>query len=313
MKYTVGIDLGGTNIAAGIVDENYTVLRSASIKTRAPRPAREICADMAGLIGELSRACGVRPSCVGIGSPGIVHRGVVRFAGNLRFTDVPLAALMEEMTGLPCTLGNDANAAAMGEAAAGAGRGADSLVMITLGTGVGGGIIEYGRIVDGFNGAGGEIGHMPLIPGGRQCSCGKHGCLEAYCSATALIADTVRAAEADPHSAIHTLCGGKYERITGKTAFDAMRMGDAAGRRVVEEYLYHLSVGTAGIVTLLQPQVLVIGGGIAREGETLLQPVRQYVEQNAYFEKNTPRTRIVSAALGGDAGIIGAAALTRQN
>lgn len=309
MRYTVGIDLGGTNIAAGLVDEHYTIVEKASVKTRAPRPAAEIVADMAALVQTLCARAGVTADAVGIGSPGIVSGGVVRFANNLRFTDVPLADMMREATGLPVSVGNDANAAALGEFAAGAGRGADSLVAVTLGTGVGGGIIERGRIVEGFNGAGGEIGHFTLFPDGRPCSCGKRGCFEAYCSATALIRDTAEAMRQHPDSLIAELCGGDPARVGGKTAFDAMRLGDGAGRAVVEQYIHWLALGLSSIVTLLQPQILALGGGISREGETLLAPLRAYIDRNSYYDLSTPRTRLIQAELGNDAGIAGAAAL----
>lgn len=309
MRYAVGIDLGGTNIAAGLVDENYAILEKASVKTRAPRPAGEITADMAELVRTLTARAGVRADAVGIGSPGIVADGVVRFAGNLKFTNVPLARMMEEALGLPCSVGNDANAAALGEHVAGAGKGADSLVMVTLGTGVGGGIVEHGRILEGFNGAGGELGHVTLFPDGRHCPCGKRGCLEAYCSATALIADTAAAMEQHPGSVIAELVGGDRANINGKTAFDAMRRGDAAGREVVNRYIHWLGLGLSSIVTLLQPQIVALGGGIAREGETLLAPLREVVYKNAYYDPDTPRTALMQAALGNDAGIVGAAAL----
>lgn len=309
MKYTVGIDLGGTNIAAGLVDENYTVLSKMSVPTRAPRPAAEIVADMAALAAALADQCGVTPSAIGVGAPGIISGGVIRAASNLQFTDVPLAAMMEEATHLPCRLGNDANAAALGENVAGAARGADSFVMITLGTGVGGGIIDHGQIVEGFNGAGAEIGHFTLYPHGRRCGCGKEGCYEAYCSATALIADTVAAMKKHPESKMWEIACGSTENVNGKTAFDGMRAGDATAKAVVDQYIADLGLGISSILTLLQPEVLAIGGGISREGETLLAPLREIVYPNAYFDSVTPRTRLVAATLRGDAGIVGAAAL----
>lgn len=309
MKYAIGIDLGGTNIAAGLVDENYNILAKMNLPTRAPRPADEIVADMASLARALADQCGVSPSAVGIGAPGIISDGVVRAASNLKFQNVPLADMMARASALPCRLGNDANAAALGENVAGAARGASSFVMITLGTGVGGGIIDHGRIWEGFNGAGAEIGHFTLYPHGRRCGCGKEGCYEAYCSATALIADTIEAMQSHPESAMWDIACGKVENVNGKTAFDGMRAGDETARAVVDQYIFHLGLGISSILMLLQPEVLAIGGGISREGETLLAPLREIVYPNAYFDSVTPRTRLVAASLRGDAGIVGAAAL----
>lgn len=309
MKYAIGVDLGGTNIAVGLVDENWNIVDKASIPTNAPRPAEEIVRDMASLAGTLAERNRVLPVGIGIGSPGIISGGVVRAAVNLKFTDVPLCDMMEAISGVPCALGNDANVAALGENVAGAGKGASSFVMITLGTGVGGGIIENGKIWEGFNGAGAEIGHFVLEPGGRRCGCGKSGCFEAYCSATGLITDTVEAMRAHPESAITRLCGGDESAVNGKTAFDAMREGDAVGKAVVDKFTGRLAMGISNIVVLLQPEVLAIGGGVSREGETLLAPLRETVYANSYYDETTPRTKLVAATLRGDAGIVGAAAL----
>lgn len=310
MRYAIGVDLGGTNIAVGLVDENWNIVDKANLPTRAPRPAEEIVRDMASLAATLAERNRVLPVGIGIGSPGIISDGIVRSAVNLEFTDVPLCDMMERVTGLRCVLGNDANAAALGENVAGAGRGADSFVMVTLGTGVGGGIVEHGQILDGFNGAGGEIGHFQLYPrGNRMCACGKRGCFEAYCSASALIRDTAEAMRAHPDSAIARLCGGDEANINGKTAFDAMREGDAVGQALVDTFIQDLGLGLSNIVTLFQPQILAIGGGISREGETLLAPLREIVYANSYYDSTTPRTSLIAAKLGSAAGIVGAAAL----
>lgn len=309
MRYAIGVDLGGTNIAVGLVDEKFNIVDKVSVPTNAPRPAEEIVKDMAEAASLLSERNNVRPVGIGIGSPGIISGGVVRSAANLKFKDVPLCEMMKKATGLPCALGNDANVAALGENAVGSGKDAESFVMVTLGTGVGGGIIQSGKIIEGFNGAGAEIGHFLLQPGGRQCGCGKKGCFEAYCSASGLIRDTKEAMAAHPESAITKLCGGDPEKINGKTAFDAMREGDAVGKEVVDTYIYRLALGVSNIMVLLQPEVLAIGGGISREGETLLEPLREIAYANSYFDSTTPRTKIVAATLRGDAGIVGAAAM----
>ncbi|MBE6560309.1 MAG: ROK family protein [Ruminococcaceae bacterium] len=309
MRYAIGVDLGGTNIAVGLVDENFNIVDKVSVPTNAPRPAEEIVKDMAAAAAELAERNNVQPVGIGIGSPGIISGGVVLSAANLKFRDVPLCDMLEKVSGLKCALGNDANVAALGENAVGSGKDASSFVMVTLGTGVGGGIIEGGKIVEGFNGAGAEIGHFLLYPGGRQCGCGKKGCFEAYCSASGLIQDTKDAMAAHPESAIARLCEGDPEKINGKTAFDAMREGDATGKSVVDTYIYNLALGVSNIMVLLQPEILAIGGGISREGETLLAPLREVAYANSYFDETTPRTKIVAATLRGDAGIVGAAAL----
>jgi len=309
MGYAIGVDLGGTDIAAGRVGENRNIVDKISIPTNAPRPAEEIVRDMAHLAVELSARNLVLPVGIGIGAPGIIADGIIHAAANLKFREEPIREMMEKVSGMRCELGNDANAAALGENVAGAGKGADSFVMVTLGTGVGGGIIEQGKIIDGFNGSGAEIGHFLLHPGGTKCGCGKKGCFEAYCSASALIAMTKEAMRAHPESAIAKLCGGDEANINGKTAFDAMREGDAVGKAVVDEYIENLGLGLSNIVVLLQPEVLAIGGGISREGETLLAPLRKIVDENAYFDAATPRTRLVAATLRSEAGIVGAAAL----
>ena len=181
--------------------------------------------------------------------------------------------------------------------------------MVTLGTGVGGGIITNGKIVEGFQGAGGEIGHFTLYPHGRKCGCGKEGCYEAYCSASALIADTKAAMEAHPDSKMWEIACGSLDNVNGKTAFDGMRAGDAAAKEVVDAYIYNLGLGISSLIVLLQPEVLAIGGGISKEGETLLAPLREVAYPNAYFDNTTPRTKLIAATLRGDAGIVGAAAL----
>ena len=309
MRYAIGVDLGGTNIAVGLVDEKFNIVDKVSVPTNAPRPAEEIVKDMAEAATLLSQRNNVRVVGIGIGSPGIISGGVVRSAANLKFKNVPLRGMMEAATGLTCALGNDANVAALGENAVGSGKDAESFVMVTLGTGVGGGIIQNGKIIEGFNGAGAEIGHFLLQPGGRQCGCGKKGCFEAYCSASGLIQDTKEAMAAHPGCGIAKLCGGDPEKINGKTAFDAMRDGDAVGKEVVDTFIYRLALGVSNIITLLQPEVLAIGGGISREGETLLEPLREIAYANSYFDSTTPRTKIVAATLRGDAGIVGAAAM----
>ena len=203
---------------------------------------------------------------------------------------------------------NDANCAALGEAYAGCGNGAKDFVAVTLGTGVGSGVIIGGKIVNGVNYAGGECGHMVIVVDGEQCSCGRKGCWEAYASATALIRQTKKAMEEYPDSLMHKLA--KEEgKVSGRTAFDAMRLGDIAGIKVVDDYIKYVACGLINIVNALQPEIICIGGGICNEGETLMKPLRRFVQSERYSIHSKIQTKIVKAELGNDAGVIGAALL----
>ncbi len=307
--YRIGIDLGGTNIAAGIIDENLNIIKKGSIPTAAPRGAKEICRDMATLSRRLCEEAALSFETdivsVGIGSPGIISDGAVIRADNLGFYHEPLAAIAEELTGKPVILKNDGNAAAYGEFVAGCGKGCRSLIAVTLGTGIGGGIIIDGKIVEGCGGAAGEIGHIITHAGGKKCSCGKLGCFEAYCSATALIKSTVLAMQNNPDSRLWEIARST-SLVNGKTAFDGMRLGDAVSAGVVNAFITELAVGISNLINLLEPEIVCIGGGICREGETLLTPLRNRI--HAFIcAPESEKTQIVAASLGNDAGIIGAA------
>lgn len=311
-EYYLGIDLGGTNIAAGLVTPQFQIAAQGSVKTQAPRPAEQLCDDMATLCRSLAEQAGVAWEAItraGVGTPGIVWDGWVYQAANLSIQQAPLAGLLARRLNLPVCLENDANTAALGEWAAGAGRGCQSMAAITIGTGIGSGIILDGRIHTGFNGASAELGHTILKPGGRPCSCGKRGCFEMYCSATGLAHSTRKAMAEHPGSAMWALCGGDPANAGGSTAFDAMRLGDPPGRAVVEEYLSLLAVGVSNLINLFQPEVLCMGGGVAKEGETLLAPLREQAAALSFAGKDGQRTRILPATLGNNAGIIGAAML----
>lgn len=308
-RYRIGVDLGGTNIAAGLIGDDHRILKKDSVKTRAPRPAEEIARDIGALCRRLCRDAGVEYDDVeriGVGSPGTISGGVVRMAENLGFENVPLADFVSRAAGKPVTLVNDGNAAAYGEMIAGCGRGSRSLVAVTLGTGVGGGIVVDGKIVEGFNGAGGEVGHIIVKAGGRRCACGCRGCLEAYCSATALIKATRRAMASHPESVMHRLAPTP-DAVSGRTAFDGMRAGDPVAARLVDDFIAMLASGVVSLVQLFQPEVVCIGGGISHEGETLIEPLRRLVYEQVYPGVSFEKTKIVAATLGNDAGIIGAA------
>ena len=312
--YNLGIDLGGTNIVVGVVDENYEIKASAKRKTMAPRPAKDIADDIAATCFDALAAAGITMADIeniGLGTPGAVNseKGVISFANNLNFFDVDMGALLKERLGKPVYIENDANCAAYGEFLAGAGRGTKDFIAVTLGTGVGGGIIIDGKIYSGFNGAGGELGHTVIQMNGERCSCGRTGCFEAYASATALIRQTKQAMIRYPESVMWDIVGRNIDAVDGKTAFDAMRRGDEAGIGVVDSYIQYLAVGIANIINTFQPQVICIGGGISKEGKNLTDPINKLVKGENYARNIDTSTEIKVAALGNDAGVIGAACL----
>ena len=315
--YYIGIDLGGTNIAAAVVNDEYKILGEGKMKTNAGRPAEEIVADMAKAAKMAVENAGLTLAdikSVGVGSPGSVnpYTGVIATSNNLKFSNTPMREMLtKELGNLPIYLDNDANAAAYGEMIAGAGKGTKNFAAITLGTGVGGGVIVEGKMVVGFNCAGGEIGHIVIMMDGEPCSCGRNGCFESYASATALIRQTKRAMENNKDSKMWELVDGNIENVNGRTAFDGMRAGDETAKAVVDKFCEYLGCGLTNVINIFQPEVLCVGGGISKEGETLLAPVRKYVEHFRYSKNAPAQTEIKTAELGNDAGIIGAAFLYR--
>lgn len=312
--YYLGIDLGGTNIAAGVVDENYKIIGRGKMKTNLPRPAEGIVDDMAIAARMAVENAGLKMSDikeVGIGSPGSIDpiSGVVTYSNNLQFSMLPLREMMEKRLNTKIYLDNDANAAAFGEKLAGAGRGTNNFVAVTLGTGVGGGTIVDGKMLIGSNFAGGELGHTVIVMDGEHCSCGRNGCWEAYASATALIRQTRDAMEKDKNSKMWEIAGGKLENVNGRTSFDGMRAGDKSATAVVQKYCEYVACGVSNIINIFQPEVICIGGGISKEGETLLAPIRKLVEADRYTKNTDGQTVLKVAELGNDAGIIGAAFL----
>ena len=321
--YYIGVDLGGTNIAVGIVDENNAIVKKASTPTKPERGADAIVADMAAVAKSLMADLGITAADIGwagVASPGTVdhERGVVVYANNIPFLDYPLADNLSALLGgIPVHAENDANAAAKAEAIAGAARGAKYSVMITLGTGLGGGIVIDGEVYSGFNFAGAELGHVVIEKDGRQCSCGRKGCWEAYSSATGLVnitKDRIADARRDGRATVmEDMIGGDLSRVSARTAFTAMKQGDEVAAEVVDEYISYLACGIGNIINIFQPEILTIGGGVCNEGDYLLKPLLQkvfYVE--TYTKEGTPQTEIRIAELGNDAGIIGAAVLGRH-
>ena len=311
--YRIGIDLGGTNIVAGVVDDEFRIVATAKCKTRIPRPAEEIVVDMARMAKEAVQNAGLTMAdiaYVGVGSPGTCNAdtGIVEYSNNLQFEKLPLRDMLGGMLDKAVYIENDANAAALGEALAGAAKGAQSCVCITLGTGVGGGIIIDGKIYGGFNFAGAELGHTVIMVDGELCTCGRFGCWEAYASATALINQTRRAMVNHPDSAMWSIAED-LDKVNGRTAFDGMRAGDAVAAQVVDTYIKYIATGLINVINIFQPEVLCIGGGICKEGDTLLKPLAAHIERERYSKYSSHQTRLRGATLGNDAGIIGAAFL----
>lgn len=319
--YTIGIDLGGTNIAAGLVDSEGRILQKDSTPTRTQRHPDEIVADMAAICRRLTEAAGLTLAdvChVGVAVPGTAdrERGIFTYAPNLPFLNYPLRDKLSALLGgKDILLENDANAAAWAEATVGCAKGTRFSVLITLGTGVGGGAILDGKIHSGFNAIGGEFGHMVIKKDGRRCGCGRKGCWEAYSSATGLIRSTREAMEewtkAGRKTVLTELAGGDPAAVSGRTAFDGADRGDEASRQVIADYIADLACGIANVINLLQPEVLSIGGGICNQGDALLLPLREQVYKEIYMGDMAPRTDIRIATLGNDAGILGAALLHR--
>ena len=319
--YYIGIDLGGTNIAVGVIDEKYNLLVKGSVPTGAERDGKEIIKDMADLCAKLVAEANLTFDDIeyaGIAAPGSIdpEKGIVTYANNLPFNNFAIADILKSFIPIKKVyLENDANAAALGEAVAGAARGVKHAVMITLGTGVGGGIIIDNKVYSGFNAAGAELGHIVIEYEGRPCSCGRKGCWEAYSSATGLINMTREKIEecmrtGRPSAMIEMSEGGKT--VSGRTSFNAMRAGDEAASEVVDMYIRYLACGLINIVNIFQPEVISLGGGISNERENLLKPLMPFITAQQYGAGAVPQTDIRIAQLGNDAGIIGAALLGMQ-
>lgn len=318
MKYYLGIDLGGTNIAAGVVDEDYRIVAQCSIKTRSPRPAVEIIEDMASVAKDAVKKANLQMDdivWVGVGAPGSINQdtGIIEYSNNLGFYDVPMRQMLEERLQKKIFIDNDANAAAYGEYLAGSAKEASSSVMVTLGTGVGGGIVIDNRIYTGFNFAGAELGHAVIEIDGRPCTCGRKGCLESYASATGLITTTKEFMEKNKDSIMWDSCNRDLSRVNGRTSFDAMKKGDKAAKEVVDTYIKQLACGITNIINIFQPDILCIGGGISHEGSYLLDPLKEIVKKEVYSRHSARNTVIVAATLENDAGIIGAALLGKSH
>lgn len=310
--YYIGVDLGGTSIKVGLINSEYKIIQSATLPTRRERTAEEIIEDMAMLCKELMGEHGLEEKdvhSIGIGCPGMASPkdGVIIYSSNLNFNNINVREEMQKHINLDVYVENDANAATLGEAICGAAKDKDSVVMVTLGTGVGGGIIIHGKIFGGAFYGGAELGHQAIEINGLQCGCGRKGCWEQYASATALIRQAKEAVAKYPESAMVRLAENQdVENINAKVVFDAADENDEVALAVLDQYYRYVATGIADMVTILQPEVVVIGGGVSAQKEKLTIPVAKYVQDEMYGDIKL-QTEIKAATLGNDAGIIGAA------
>lgn len=317
MKY-VGVDIGGTNLKAGLVDENGVLLATQKMKVASIADDDGLAWTVASLVQELAHTVNIPVSdvaSVGVGVPGTVEirSGSINYTCNLPLRNVPLRKLFHRYLSIPLYIENDANCAALAEFLVGAGRDSKRFVTITLGTGVGAGIVHNGKIYHGANGMAGEVGHMVIQRGGLPCPCGRHGCWEQYASATALKRMTAAALAAHPHSILAQVVAENEGRVSGQSAFIAARRGDPVGQQVCDEYVDYLACGVVNVVNIFQPDTLAIGGGVSNESdEQLLHPLQQLVERETIPCSAGKKTRIVKAQLGNQAGIIGAALLGKK-
>ena len=311
----IGVDLGGTGIKAGVVNQQGEILSKGSTPTMIERPYQAIIADIAALCGRVTAEAGLTMddiAGIGVGVPGICDpkTGVIPFCTNLGWHQIPFVEEMHKHIDKPVRVDNDATVAGLAESVAGVSAGSQASVFITLGTGVGGGIIINGRPYSGAHGVGSEIGHMILKMDGEMCTCGNQGCFERYASATAIIREARRAVEKHSESAIMEACGGDPKKINAKIVIDSAKEGDETGKAVFDGYVKGLAHGLVSIINILDPEVIVLGGGVSMAGDFLLDAVREAMKPLIFY-KTMPYARVELARLGADAGIIGAALLGR--
>lgn len=311
--YYIGLDVGGTTFKAGVVTEDGRIVHKDAMPTGIERPYQEIIADMAGLCKKVAADAGIPMSeikSIGVGVPGLFDNktGMIPFCTNLGWHDIPFVAEMKKHLDTPVFGDNDATVAGLAESVAGVSAGIRDCVFLTLGTGVGGGIIIDGKPYSGAHGCGSEIGHMMIKMGGELCTCGNYGCFERYASATAIIREARKAVTEHPESSMLAACGGDPEKLNAKIVIDAAKAGDETAKTVFDGYVHALAVGIINIINMIDPEVIVLGGGVSAAGEFLLDAVREAVKPMVFF-KTMPYARIELAQLGNDAGIIGAAML----
>ena len=311
----IGIDIGGMSIKLGIVDDGNKIIAKKVISTNSKEQSQtEIAEAIALAVCELAEENEVELSkcgCVGVACPGTVDSGVgmVLYSNNLEWENLPLIEIMKQHIPAPMALANDADAAALGEVLAGAAKDKKNAILLTLGTGVGGGVILDGRIFTGTLRGGCELGHMVIRQGGKLCTCGRRGCLEQYASATALMTAAREMAKQNRDSLMVQLCGDDLEQLNGKHIFDAAQMGDAAAIAVIDEYEENLSEGIANLINIFRPEIVILGGGVSAQGKKLTDALQDKVNSMCFGGRHGEIPPIVTSALGNDAGIIGAAYL----
>ncbi len=312
--YYIGVDIGGTGIKAGVVSENGDIICKSSTPTDPAAGCSGFAKTIAELVEEIVSTASITMDdvkCVGMGCPGTVNdkNGVVTYSNNIDLNNAPLVAEVKKYIDKPIYINNDANCAALGEYFALNDESIKDFVAVTLGTGVGGGIVIDGKLITGLEGAAGEIGHMVIHMNGEQCTCGRKGCWEAYASATAIIRDTERAARYNPKSKVAELVNDNGGKANGKIPWDAMLAGDSVGKELINNYVNYVAEGIVNIINIFRPQVIAVGGGMSNAGEKLLAPLNERVDMLYYGNEYINRSKIVIAKLGNDAGIIGAAFL----
>ena len=309
----IGIDVGGTSVKAGVVDENGKILCKASCPTLVERGHEAVIHDIAQLAIRVVKESGHSMDeihSIGIGIPGMHDNRTKRvpFCTNLAWHDVPLIELMNREIDKPIFVNNDATVAGLAESVAGISAGTKSSVFVTLGTGVGGGVVLDGKVFMGEHGVATEIGHMITVAGGELCTCGNRGCWERYASATAIIREGRKFAAAHPESALYKAVGGDLEKIEARTVIDLAKAGDPDCTQLFDNYIYHLTVGIVNLINMYDPEIIALGGGVSHAGEFLLDKVNALLPEMIFF-KSMPHAEIKLAQLGNDAGIIGAAML----
>lgn len=312
----IGIDLGGMSAKAAVLTQEG-LLGKAIVETSSSRTPEQTANDLVRLCKTAAENAGVpfeKIEAIGIGSPGVIdsQSGTVISWTNFYWKDVPLGQLVSELTKKPCFVINDANAAALGEAKFGAGKSYSDSVLVTIGTGVGGGIIIDGKLFEGYKSAGAELGHTVIRQNGELCTCGRRGCFERYASTGALIRLTREKMKENTKSALWRYAE-TLDDVDGRTPFLAAASGDESAKKVLSEFIAALGEGIANVINLLRPQAIIVGGGISAQGEVLLKPLREYVYSNIYVEKDYAPLEIVCAELGNDAGLYGAAAYAQEH
>lgn len=316
-KYIIGIDLGGMSAKGALFTLDGELLCTDKAKTNKNDGFDGTMLVLARLARNLTTIANIDFSAVlaiGVGAPGVVdsNEGMVLRWSNYAWQNAPLAKELSLLTGKKVYVLNDANAAALGEAKFGATAQYQSSILLTLGTGVGGGIVFDGKLIEGYKSAGAELGHITIRKGGIPCACGRKGCYEKYASATALISQTKHAMVDNPQSELWDLVEGKLENVDGRTVFIAARNGDETAKKVIDEYVGYLSEGIADLVNIMRPEAIVLGGGVANEGETLFEPLRKAVDERSYIAMDIVPLKIVGAKLGNRAGVYGAYCLAKE-